>query len=70
MPPEGRGGSNEDNYPQPLLCNEDNYPQPLLRNEDNYPQPLLCLKPDLCLADLYDLRHSRRPAQEFWNTLR
>jgi hypothetical protein len=49
MPPEGKG-ANEDNYPQPLLC-----------NADNYPQPLLCLKPDLCLADLYDLRHSRRP---------
>ena len=22
-----------------------------------YPQPLLCLKPDLALNDLYDLRH-------------
>jgi hypothetical protein len=43
MPPEGRGG-----------------------NEDNYPQPLLCLKPDLRLADLYDLRHSRRPTQKSW----
>jgi hypothetical protein len=31
--------------------------------EDEYPQPLLCLKPDINLSDLYDLRH--RTAKQF-----
>ena len=30
-----------------------------MTGDDEYPQPLLCLKPDINLTDLYDLRHKQ-----------